>query len=125
MRIADARAFQRGRERVAVELRVVAGARHGTYVNEPGYRMDRKQSNKLGERPRRMADCQHDGPGVLLDHYFSILETCMIGSSLRQRFDWVRCIDTGQVWRLFPTPSVARSDLLGARPVLSRRRLRT
>jgi hypothetical protein len=42
MRIADSGDLQRSGERIAVELRVVAGARHGTDVNELAYRMARR-----------------------------------------------------------------------------------
>jgi hypothetical protein len=39
--------------------------------------MGRKQRYKIGERPRRMADGQHAGPGAPRNHYFPILEARM------------------------------------------------
>src|SRR5450759_2088645 len=40
IRIADPERFKRIRKGVAVELRIVARARHGTHVNETGHRAD-------------------------------------------------------------------------------------
>src|SRR5665213_3027033 len=45
MRIADARILQRRWQGIAIELRVVARARHGTNVNESAHRVAGKQSD--------------------------------------------------------------------------------
>jgi len=87
MRIADAGNLQRGRERVAVDLRVMAGARHGTHVNEPAHRVDREQSNKLGERPVEWPTVNTTGWGSCFTIIFLIVEVRLIGSTRRERID--------------------------------------
>ena len=64
--IADAIERQSCWQGIAVELRVVARAWHGTHVNEPGHRVRLQQGNELGERPCRMTHGQYDGLGILL-----------------------------------------------------------
>ena len=54
MRITDAGGLQRARKRVAVELRVVAGARYGSHV-DGGLRNGPQAGNKFGKQSRRMA----------------------------------------------------------------------
>lgn len=68
VRTVDTSDFKRSWKGIAVKLRVVAGARYGTHVNEPGQRVRRGQRNKLGERSRRMTNGQYDGLKVLLHH---------------------------------------------------------
>ena len=82
MRIADAGILQRRGEGVAVELRIVARARYGTNINESGYRVAGKQSDKLSERARGVTDGQYDGWGRMLQLDWSIPE--------RQRIDFGR-----------------------------------
>src|SRR6266581_1985860 len=66
--ITDAMGGERGRQGIAVELRVVARAWYGTHVHESDHRVRLQQSNELGERPHRMAHGQYDGPGIRRGH---------------------------------------------------------
>src|SRR6185312_12408663 len=59
MRIADAGGLQRARESVAVELRVVAGTRHGTHVYQARHRVCLEQFDELLQRTRGVPHGQY------------------------------------------------------------------
>src|SRR3989442_6946571 len=78
----DASGCERGRQSIAVELRVVARAWHSAHVNEASHRVGLQQCNELAEGSCRMAHGEYNELGIQVRHY------CLNSRSARnQRVD--------------------------------------
>ncbi len=65
VQVLDAGLFQRERQGVAVELRVLARPGNGADIHQPFYSVSLEQRQEVIERTIRVIDCQYHIPNIV------------------------------------------------------------